>query len=78
MIDFHTLSDAQQRALKWLHGQGGSGVVNKHGKLLAAGVVAHFDNSTWVRLISQGLVAGGDYRIFVTDAGRACLPINDR
>ena len=64
------LSGAQQRALVFLSDAGGSGVVTKSGFVLAAGETKNFAGSTWLRLVSRGLVMGGDGRIQLSSDGR--------
>jgi len=68
------LSDAQLRALKWLKERGGSGVINRYGRLLAAGEVARqFDASTWLRLAVAGYVHCADYRVSLSAVGSDCV-----
>lgn len=51
------------RALKWLAERGGSGVVDRYGRLLARGEVSSsICPSTWLRLVADGQLKGyGDF-----------------
>ncbi len=68
------LSPAQHKALAWLQQQGGSGVVTAYGRILAGRVEwPQGSFPAWLRLIADGLVAGGAGRISVTEYGRRHL-----
>lgn len=68
------LTDAQEKRLKWLQGQGGEGVVDKFGRVLAGGETAPQGASpAWLKLIAFGLIEGRRGRLFVTEYGRAHL-----
>ena len=61
------LTEAQRRALVWLHKRGSEGVIDRYGRLVAGGDVAkHIDASTWLRLVSLGLVRGVCKRLMMT------------
>ncbi len=63
------LTKAQERAIKWLSERGGSGVLDRYGRLIAGGEVAsQFHPTTWVRLVAKGAVRGGGGRLSVVDA----------
>jgi len=65
------LTDAQTEKLEWLHKQGGSGYLDKHGRMVAGG--DHMPQGcwpAWLNLVAHGLIAGGDGRIELTDYGR--------
>lgn len=65
------LTDAMKKALNWLNERGGSGVIDKYGRLLAGGEIAtSIDNATWLRLVEAGFLAGGDKRLTVVDTHR--------
>jgi len=69
------LSDAQYEKLSWLHKQGGSGCIDKHGRVVAGG--EHMPQGcwkAWLNLVAFGMVDGSDGRITVTDYGRRHLP----
>lgn len=50
------MTEAQRKALDWLHAHGGDGIYDRHGVLLAAGELAPFMRSTWNALASLGWV----------------------
>ena len=50
------LTQAQRNALKWLREQGGDGIFDKNGILVAAGEPGCFMRSTWNVLAERGLV----------------------
>ena len=51
------LTKAMIRALIWLRGHDGVGVLNRFGKVRAAGETAsHIDATTWLKLILAGYV----------------------
>lgn len=65
------LSDAQQAALKSLNANGGEGIIDKHGKIVASGErLMGIEPVTWLRLITTGFVeTRGHLRIGLTDKG---------
>lgn len=67
------LTKAQQKALRWLSEQGGSGVIGQYGKVLAAGEVSSAAPETWLRLCAYGLVRGVGGRLIVTGSGDDAL-----
>jgi hypothetical protein len=68
-------TDAQHRALKKLRDHGGEGVLDKHGKVVAAGErLMGLEPVTWLRLITTGHVeVRGNLRIGITPKGEAAL-----
>lgn len=65
------LTDAQSEKLEWLHKQGGSGYLDKHGRMVAGG--DHMPQGcwpAWLNLVAHGLISGGDGRLTITDYGR--------
>lgn len=68
------LTDPQFKALRWLAARGGIGYLDGHGRVNAQG--EHYQQGgwkSWLFLIARGLVAGGESRLSITDAGRAHL-----
>ena len=58
------LTKAQERAIKWLEERGGSGVLDRYGRLVAGGEVAsQFHPTTWLRLVAGGALRGGSGRL---------------
>jgi hypothetical protein len=65
------LTDAQRINLEWLHRQGGSGYLDRYGRLVAGGETKDQGCwSTWLRLVAWGLVSGSEGRLALTDKGR--------
>jgi hypothetical protein len=64
------LTEAQRRNLLWLVDAGGSGYLDRHSRLIAGGKVASQGSwPSWMHLLANGLISGGDQRIFVTEYG---------
>lgn len=65
------LSEAQQFALKWLARQGGTGIIDKHARVVAAGeVFPKGPSPTWLRLLAAGLIGyAGPGRIGLSMGG---------
>lgn len=64
------LTKAQNRNLRWLAERGGSGYLDKFGRVVAGGETASQGSwISWLHLIVNGLVAGGEQRIYVTEYG---------
>lgn len=64
------LTDAQYEKLAWLHRQGGSGYLDKHGRVIAGG--EHMPQGcwpAWMNLVANGMIAGADGRLAITDYG---------
>ena len=59
------LSKAQDRALKWLQERGGTGTVDRYGRVLAAGETCPTDPATWLRLVAVGRIEGWGSRLRV-------------
>jgi hypothetical protein len=65
------LTEAQHRNLLWLVDNGGVAFIDKHGRLVAGGQTASQGSwISWLHLISNGLMSGGERRLSVTDYGR--------
>lgn len=66
------LSEAQYRNLRWLVDNGGMAFIDQHGRLVAGGATASQGSwKSWLFLIANGLMHGGEKRLFVTELGRA-------
>jgi len=51
------LTDAQRTNLRWLHGHGGSGYLDRHGRVVAGGETRPQGSwICWLNLIANGLV----------------------
>ena len=61
------LSKAQERALTWLTERGGSGTLDRYGRVLAAGETCSFHPTTWLRLVAVGRIEGWGSRLRVVD-----------
>lgn len=69
-----TLTDAMQRAMKWLREHGGEGAIDKRGSIIAAGERSAFDSVTWLRLMSLGeLEPAGPLRLRIPPARDAAM-----
>lgn len=65
------LTEAQNEKLAWLHERGGSGYLDRYGRMVAGGDVGHPAwQQSWLNLVAHGMVAGGEGRLTVTDYGR--------
>lgn len=61
------LTPEQAFALKWLFQRGGSGIVDRYGRLIAAGeVFPKGPSAVWMRLLAVGYLMGSDGRIGLT------------
>lgn len=67
------LTDAQRRALKWLHNRGGSGMFTHGQVLLASGELAGVMRATWNRLAQANppAVTIEKKRCQITETGKA-------
>lgn len=64
------LSAAQHQAVKRLAEAGGEGVIDRYGRMIGAGEVLKNDASTWLRLVTYGVVApAAPNRIALTELG---------
>jgi hypothetical protein len=62
------LSEAEAKAIKWLKGLGGSGYVDRYGRVCAGGeVYSQGAYGCWMRLIACGIIVGKDDRIFLNE-----------
>jgi hypothetical protein len=67
------MTEAQRKALDWLHAHGGDGIYDRHGVLLAGGELAPIMRSTWNALQSLGYVE--HYNPHPTKRGRGRLRV---
>lgn len=57
---------AMEKALRWLKDRGGTGVIDRYGKVLAAGETSQgIAPETWLRLVANGDVVGAFGRLGV-------------
>lgn len=63
------ITDAQARAIQFLGWRNGRGVIDRYGRVLAAGETGHFDPATFLRLIAKGFVHGGGDALTLTEKG---------
>lgn len=69
MKPLRILTPAQYRTLRWLHRHGGSGVLDRYGRVVAGGEPMGTSGGTWVCLMAWGMVAGGSGRVELTPFG---------
>lgn len=68
------LTEAQHEKLAWLHQRGGSGYLDKFGRLVAGGeYLPQGCWPAWLNLVANGLISGADGRLTITDYGRRHL-----
>jgi hypothetical protein len=73
------LTDSQAAWLRWLAERGGSGYLDRYGRVNAQGENApRAAWPAWMNLVAAGLLAGGDQRLTITDYGKRHLPPNAR
>ena len=63
------LTEAQNRAMKWLLKQGGIGVINRYGRVIAGGETSPSTPETWLRLITMEHVAPDGYNRLKINGG---------
>lgn len=64
------ITDAQFKNLLWLSKRGGSGYIDRYGRVVAGGETApQGAYVAWLKMIADGLVSGGDGRLQITDRG---------
>ena len=64
------MTEEQLKALCWLRERGGSGYLDRYGRVNAQGEAAPRGSwIAWLNLIASGLIVGGDRRLTVTEAG---------
>lgn len=69
-----TITEPMRTAYAWLVERGGSGVLDRYGRMLAAGErAARFDSSTWLRLVACGALRGSGGRLCVADPSAPSL-----
>lgn len=62
------MTDKQKYWLQWLKDRGGSGYVDRYGRVVAGGDMSPQGACvTWLKLTSAGLVIGGGNRIRVVE-----------
>jgi hypothetical protein len=66
-----TMTAAQIIALLWLSERGGSGTLDRYGRVCAGGQARL--TGSWLRLVALGYIAGGNGRIWITDIGQKAL-----
>ena len=73
------LTEAQYRNLRWLVDNGGSGYIDKHGRVVAGGKTASQGSwISWLHLIVKELIEGHEQRLRVTAYGmRHVKPTRD-
>jgi len=71
------LTDAQNKNMQWLIKRGGSGIIDRYGRVLAEGETAPQGSfPSWLKLIANGLITGEAGRLTVTDLGRRHIALN--
>ncbi len=64
------LTNAQQRALNWLHERGGSGVLDSRARILAKDEISSFyAPETWLRLFAMGCLIAVNGRVVISSVG---------
>lgn len=64
------LTDAQHKDLLWLHRMGGSGYLDRFGRLTAGGETKNQGSTTaWLNLVIKGMLIGADDRLAVSAKG---------
>ena len=59
------MTPAMKKAERWLEENGGSGILDRYGRMVAGGETAsQFDSSTWLRLVAAGRIVGCDGRLY--------------
>lgn len=62
------MTEDQEKWLNWLRNRGGSGYVDRWGRVVAGGEVAAQGAATaWLKLIAQGRIVGGKERLTVAE-----------
>lgn len=68
------LTVAQHRNLKWLHEHGGSGYLDKYGRLCAGG--ENLPTGAWpalLNLVANGMITGYEGRLAISNLGKGYL-----
>lgn len=64
------LTPAMRQAVKRLANHGGDGVIDRYGRVIAAGEVLGKDAATWLRLMTfQVVLSGGPHRLVLSKIG---------
>lgn len=66
-VIFRKLTTAMSRALVALHDGGGSGVIDRYGRIVVGGLLLSYKADTFLRLASFNLIRGRNGRLFLTD-----------
>jgi hypothetical protein len=65
------LTEAQHNDLLWLYRMGGSGHLDRYGRLVAGGETKNQGSTVaWLNLVIKGMIVGGEDRLVVSDKGR--------
>lgn len=67
------LSEVQERALRAIEKSGGSAIVDRYNRIVAAGEILSFHPATILRLCMSGHMECYDGHAYVTPAGRKAL-----
>lgn len=68
------LTDTQMKRLRALVDGGGSGIVDRYGRVLIAGELQpHSSWPAWLNLVAKGMVTGENGRLIATDIGHAVI-----
>lgn len=57
------LSEAEQKAIKRIKDGGGSGVIDRYGRVIVAGEILPHTPDTFLRLVSKGIITGEGGRL---------------
>lgn len=71
------LSEVQFMALRAVEKSGGSAVLDRYNRIVAAGEVLSYHPATILRLCMSGLMDACDGHVYVSPAGRAALEQDD-
>lgn len=63
------ITDTMHKRMQWLADRGGSGVIDKYGRVVAEGQNTYSTyNGTWLKLVAFGFLTGGQGRLSLTPA----------
>jgi hypothetical protein len=57
------LSKAEKKAIGRMRDGGGSGVIDRYGRVIVAGEILPHTPDTFLRLVSKGIITGGGGRL---------------
>lgn len=64
------LTEAQHNDLLWLYRMGGSGHLDRYGRLVAGGETKNQGSTVaWLNLVIKGMIVGGEDRLIVSAKG---------